>query len=136
MTLSASPDALGRCSVRRAAISAASCPPEVGARMTAVAVASGRYALGCHVPEPWGGGEETEAPHTSLASAYTPLGNAAFRWGAPSVPGPGLGETDVGLTVMQSFISAQASRASLGEPSSLRLRRRPERRDPDRDDRG
>jgi hypothetical protein len=54
------------------------------------------------------GGESTEAAAAFLAGAYTPLGNASFRWGAPSPPGPGFGYTDVGLMGMQSFVASQA----------------------------
>lgn len=53
------------------------------------------------------GGETMQAAAAFLAGAYTPLGNAAFRWGDPSPPGPGFGSTDIGLTGMQSFVSSQ-----------------------------
>ena len=48
------------------------------------------------------------AARAFLAEAYTPVGNAAFRWPGPDpVTGIGFGMTDVGLDAMLSFVSAQ-----------------------------
>ena len=46
-------------------------------------------------------------PHF-FANAFTPLGNAAFRWGAPTPPGPGFGLTDIGVPAILEFVSTQA----------------------------
>jgi hypothetical protein len=62
------------------------------------------------------GGESTEAAAAFLAGTYTPLGNAAFRYGAPSPPGPGFGTTDVGLPGMQSFVASQADALRSASP--------------------
>ena len=57
------------------------------------------------------------AAHDFLTSAYVPVGNASWRQ-LPPVPasGPGFGSTDVPLTAMKAFVSAQtyALRASSG----------------------
>jgi hypothetical protein len=47
----------------------------------------------------------TGAARAFFANAYTPVGNAAFRWGAPV--GIGFGYTDIGLFGMQNFVSTQ-----------------------------
>jgi hypothetical protein len=49
--------------------------------------------------------DEVSAARTFLQSAYTPLANAAWRYG----PGSGFGGTDVPTAVMQDYVSAQTS---------------------------
>jgi hypothetical protein len=53
------------------------------------------------------GDGSTEAARAFFAAAYTPLGSAAFRWSAPTPPGPWFGYTDISLTGMQNFVSTQ-----------------------------
>jgi hypothetical protein len=53
-------------------------------------------------------GDATAAARMFFANAYTPLGNASFRYGPPDPStGIGFGYTDIGITGMLSFISAQ-----------------------------
>jgi hypothetical protein len=50
----------------------------------------------------------TTAARASFAKAYTPVGNASFRYAAPNTTtGIGFGYTDIGLTGMQNFVSTQ-----------------------------
>ena len=53
------------------------------------------------------GGESTDSARAFFATAYTPLGSSAFRWSAPTPPGPWFGYTDIGLIGMQHFVSTQ-----------------------------
>ncbi len=53
------------------------------------------------------GDGSSDAARSFFATAYTPLGSAAYRWTAPTPPGPWFGYTDIPLTAMQSFVSAQ-----------------------------
>ena len=60
----------------------------------------------------------TAAARAFLARAYTPIGNASYRWPAPdTISGIGFGKTDIGLPGMLSFVSAQthALRATTGD---------------------
>ena len=60
----------------------------------------------------------TAAARAFLANAYTPVGNASYRWPAPdTTSGIGYGKTDIGLPGMLSFVSAQthALRSSTGD---------------------
>ena len=63
------------------------------------------------------GGEATAAVRDFFTRAYTPLGNASYRWGIPTPPGPAYGYTDIGYpSLISNFISAQtyALRSSMG----------------------
>jgi hypothetical protein len=64
------------------------------------------------------GNDATAAARTFFAHAYTPVGNASYRYGQPDpVTGIGFGFTDIGAVGMRSFISAQtyALRSSIGD---------------------
>jgi len=63
------------------------------------------------------GNDATAAARAFLTEAYTPLANASYPYRGPDpITGIGFGYTDIGLTGMQAFISAQtyALRSSLG----------------------
>jgi hypothetical protein len=50
----------------------------------------------------------TAAARAFFAKAYTPVGNASYRYGAPNTTtGIGFGYTDIALTGMQNFVSTQ-----------------------------
>jgi hypothetical protein len=54
------------------------------------------------------GDGRSDAARAFFAAAYTPIGNASFRWPAPdTATGIGFGETDIDASTMSSFVSAQ-----------------------------
>ena len=61
------------------------------------------------------GGAATEAARVFFEKAYTPVGNAAYRFTPPA--GIGFGSTDVDLTTMLNFVSTQtyALRSASGD---------------------
>lgn len=64
------------------------------------------------------GGEAMTAVRSFFAHAYTPLGNASYRWVIPTPPGPAYGYTDIGYpSLIFNFISAEtyALRLSMGD---------------------
>jgi hypothetical protein len=53
-------------------------------------------------------GDATASARAFFADAYTPIGNASFRWPKPNlVTGIGFGYTDIGLVGMENFLSTQ-----------------------------
>jgi hypothetical protein len=67
-----------------------------------------------------GGDGRTAAANAFFAGAYTPVGNASFRWPAPDTStGIGFGETDVDVPAMLSFVSAQTDAMRSAGPARL-----------------
>jgi hypothetical protein len=64
-------------------------------------------------------GDATAAARAFFASAYTPIGNAAYRWPAPQDGGIGFGSTDVPLTDMLSFVSTQTYALRTSTPAQF-----------------
>lgn len=63
-------------------------------------------------------GDATASARAFFADAYTPIGNASFRWGKPNlVTGIGFGYTDIGLVGMQNFESTQVYALRSSSPS-------------------
>ena len=54
-----------------------------------------------------------------LSHAYTPLGNASWRWPLATPEGPGYGSTDVDLPTMKAFISTQTYALRLSSGSQF-----------------
>jgi hypothetical protein len=64
------------------------------------------------------GGIRTEAARAFFADAYTPIGNASYRWGPPDLgTGIGFGATDADLPTMLGFVAGQTAALRASAPT-------------------